>query len=58
MIIFQGDREAIVKDWPQAEDLFVKWGYDVKNKDRIEVRKLDDLLPELTVWGIVWKWKS
>lgn len=58
MIIFQGDREVDVKDWVLAEDLFVKWGYNVKNKDKIEVRKLDDLLPELTVWGIVWKWKS
>lgn len=54
-VIFQGDKEVIVRDWALAEDLFIKWGYDVK-QERIEVKKLEDITPELSVWGIPWKW--
>lgn len=55
MIIYQGDKEVTIKDWILAENLFVKWGYDV-DQDRIEVRNLDDITPELSAWGIPWKW--
>lgn len=57
MIIFQGEKEVEIRNWALAEDLFIKWGYDV-NQDRIAVKNLDDITPELSVWGIPWKWIS
>ena len=56
MIIYQGDKEVEIRDWTIAEDLFIKWGYDVK-QERIAVKNLDDVTPELSAWGIPWKWK-
>jgi hypothetical protein len=56
MIIYQNDREVIT-DNILAEDLFIKWGYDVK-QERIEVKNLNDVTSELSMWGIPWKWKS
>lgn len=55
MIIYQGDKEVEIRDWPLAVDLFIKWGYDV-NQESIAVRNLDEITPELSVWGIPWKW--
>lgn len=54
-VIYQGDKEVIVRDWALAEDLFIKWGYDVK-QERIAVKNLNDTMAELSVWGIPCKW--
>ena len=57
MIIFDiFGKEVFVKDWILAEDLFIKWGYNTK-QDCIEVRNLDDITPELSVWGIPWSYQ-
>lgn len=53
MIIFQSDKEVEIRDWALAEDLFIKWGYDVK-QDRIAVNNIDDITAELSAWGIPW----
>lgn len=55
MIVCQNDKEIEIRDWALAEDLFIKWGYDVK-QNRIETKNLSDITVELTVWGIPWKW--
>lgn len=55
MIIFQGNKSVLIQDRILAEDLFIKWGYDVK-QERIEVKNLNDVTSELSVWGIPWKW--
>lgn len=62
MIVYQNDlkgtkREVEIRDWALAEDLFVKWGYDVE-QDSIEVEYLDDITLELSVWGIPWRRKT
>jgi hypothetical protein len=54
MILFEDDREVVVQSRALAEDLLLKWGYDT-NLDRIPV-KLDDVTPELSAWGIPWKY--
>lgn len=56
MIIFKDDQEVEIRDVILAEDLLIKWGYEIK--DRIEVKNLSDVTSELSVWGIPWKWKS
>lgn len=56
MIIFKGDQEVEVRDVVLAEDLLIKWGYEIS--DRIEVKDLYDVTSELSVWGIPWKWNS
>lgn len=60
-----GSEEVIintVSNWPLTVDLFMKWGYpedlieEAKNKDTfIEVKDLNKITEELTVWGITWK---
>lgn len=42
-------------NWPLAEDLFIKWGHSVES-NQIEVKDIDDVTPELSAWGIPWKW--
>lgn len=49
MILFEGDREVEVNE-ALAADLLIKWGYEVK--DRVEVRKLEDMILEIAMWGI------
>lgn len=56
MIIYKDDQEVEVRDLVLAEDLFIKWGYEIK--DRVEVKDLYDITSELSVWGIPWKWIS
>lgn len=61
MIIAQKNKEVTIspQNWPLAVDLFIKWGYDVNEEDRLEVSHIDDITSELSVWGIPWtrtKW--
>lgn len=58
MHILDRTREVEIKPmhWPLASDLFVKWGYDVTG-DVIEVANIDDITPELSTWGVPWKWR-
>lgn len=55
MIIYKGNQEVTIRDVVLAEDLLLKWGYDVK-QERIEVKDLYDVTSELSVWGVPWKW--
>lgn len=50
------NREAEIKDghWPLAEELFLKWGYDVSTSE-IEVKDVFKITSELSAWGIPWK---
>lgn len=58
MLLIDEDREATLSDsqWVLAEPLFVKWGYAPEGAT-VKVRNLDDVLPELSAWGIPWKWR-
>jgi hypothetical protein len=57
MIISDGTRELEIKpqNWSLAENLFIKWGYNVDDY-MIEVDDIDSVTPELSVWGVPWKW--
>lgn len=41
--------------WPLAEDLFIKWGHQPTQDNRIYVADVNDIAPELSAWGIPWK---
>ena len=56
MIIYKDEIEVEIKNWAIAEEIFVKWGYDVK-QDRIEVKNIFDVTSELSAWGVPWKYK-
>ena len=56
MIISDKNKEITLSHWELAEPLFVKWGYIPKDRE-VKVRNLDDILPELSAWGIPWKWR-
>lgn len=42
------------KDWPLAEDLFIRWGYSSTDNE-IRVSNINDITSELSAWGIPWK---
>lgn len=55
MIISQtrgSDLEISDRHWSIAENLFVKWGYDVSKP----IITSKDVSGELSAWGIPWKW--
>ena len=50
--------EISAKQWPLAIDLFVKWGHPVSiSTEVINVVDVNDITPELSSWGILWKRK-
>lgn len=57
MIFTDGKSEAQVNDreWHIVSDLLVKWNINPPNKEKIKVGNLDDILPELSAWGIPWR---
>jgi hypothetical protein len=57
MIIHDGGTKVEVVNWPVAEPLFSKWGYDV-DQEEIKVSELFNILSELSAWGITWKYKD
>ncbi len=50
------EKEIEIKNlhWPLAADLFMKWGHDITT-DKVHVLDIDDIIPELSAWGIPWK---
>lgn len=56
MILYKGNQEVEVRDKVLAEDLLIKWGYEVS--DRIEVKDIYDVTSNLSIWGVPWKWIS
>lgn len=59
MILKQSNREAEVsdRDWHIVSDLLIKMGHETPKvaPEVMEVKSLDNLLPELSAWGIPWK---
>lgn len=43
------------RHWPLAADLFIKWGHKIQS-DKIDVIDVNDITPELSVWGVPWKY--
>ena len=43
------------RHWPLAADLFAKWGHNI-DSDVFKVRDVEDITPELSAWGVPWKW--
>ena len=60
MHIVDKTREVEIKSehWSLAESLFVKWGYHIDiDNEIIEVPDLDKVTPEISAWGVPWKWR-
>lgn len=59
-IIDSKQREVVIQNhhWPLAEDLFLKWGMSPSFDNIIKVVDIDDISPELSAWGIPWKWSA
>lgn len=59
MKLIQGNEEVLVNtrsNWPLITDLFYKWGYgEIDPEAEIPVVNLNDVLLELSAWGIPWK---
>jgi len=56
MKIVQDDKSIEIKNWPLAEELFVKWGFDVNQKE-IAVNNIHEIAHQLNAWGIKTEWK-
>lgn len=57
MIIVDAKRnevEITPRNWTLAADLFLKWGHKIDG-DVIHVVDVNDIVPELSAWGIPWK---
>lgn len=60
MLIKDNRQEAEISEsnWPLLVDLFAKWGHDIEGKipkKGVEVSNIDDVVNELSAWGIPWK---
>lgn len=59
MIVIDADNKKIEirnNHWPLAEELFVKWNMLPDSDNVIRVKNVDDISPELSAWGIPWRW--
>jgi hypothetical protein len=58
IIIDSNGKELEIKNshWPLAEDLFYKWDMVPNINNEIFIKSVHDIAPELSAWGIPWRY--